>query len=250
MPKLAFVRRLEAVGFRAWPAASVHYDGSWAVRLTASHPSRRLNSVNPLDPADSRDMEERIGRAEQRFSAYSRPLVFRMSPLAPPQLQSHLDALGWQRVAETRVLSATLDEMDLDGGFEILPLRDIGRFVDAAISLVPGEAGNKAGLAEVIGMIRPPTGMFVLEDANGPVASLLCVHDNDLAGLFNLSVREDQRNRGYARSIVRAALRWALMHGARAAWLQVEDANTSAVNLYDRLGFTERYRYVYRTRNE
>ena len=50
---LALVRRLEAVGFRAWPAASVHYDGSWAVRLTAGHPSKRLNSVNPLDPARS-----------------------------------------------------------------------------------------------------------------------------------------------------------------------------------------------------
>lgn len=250
MPRLALVRRLEAVGFRAWPAASVHYDGSWAVRLTASHPSRRLNSVNPLDPADNRDMEERIGRAEQRFRAYNRPLVFRMSPLAPPSLQAHLDALGWQRVAETRVLSATLSDMDLDGGFELLPVRDIGRFVDSSIALHPGEAANKAGLAEVIGMIRPPTGMFVIEDAAGPVASLLCVHDNDLAGLFNLSVREDQRNRGHARTIMRAALRWALAHGASTAWLQVEDANTSAIGLYERLGFSERYRYVYRARSE
>ena len=250
MPQLAFVRRLEAVGFRAWPAANVHYDGSWAVRLTASHPSRRLNSVNPLDPADNRDMEERIGRAEQRFRTYNRPLVFRLSPLAPPQLQAHLDARGWQRVAETKVLTADLSGMDLDGGYELLPVRDIGRFVDATIALQKHEAANKAGLAEVVGMIRPPTGMFVIEDGEGPVASLLCVHDNDLAGLFNLAVREDQRNRGYARTIVRAALRWALSHGAQTAWLQVEDANTSAIGLYERLGFAERYRYVYRTRRE
>jgi hypothetical protein len=46
------VRRLEAVGFRAWPAASVQYDGSWLVRLTAGHDSKRLNSVYPLDPSD------------------------------------------------------------------------------------------------------------------------------------------------------------------------------------------------------
>ncbi|TIU15748.1 MAG: GNAT family N-acetyltransferase, partial [Mesorhizobium sp.] len=49
---LAIVRRYEAAGFRAWPAAAVHYDGTWVVRLTAGHPAKRLNSVNPLDPGD------------------------------------------------------------------------------------------------------------------------------------------------------------------------------------------------------
>ena len=49
---LAVVRRYEAAGFRAWPAAAVHYDGTWVVRLTAGHPAKRLNSVNPLDPGD------------------------------------------------------------------------------------------------------------------------------------------------------------------------------------------------------
>ena len=46
------VRRFEAAGFRAWPAAAVHYDGTWVMRLTAGHPAKRLNSVNPLDPGD------------------------------------------------------------------------------------------------------------------------------------------------------------------------------------------------------
>jgi hypothetical protein len=61
------VRRLEAVGFRAWPAASVHYDGSWLIRLTVGHGSRRLNSVNPLDPSDYRDLETRLEKAAKRF---------------------------------------------------------------------------------------------------------------------------------------------------------------------------------------
>jgi len=49
-PSLAQVRRFEAAGFRAWPAASVEYDGAWLVRLTSGLPAKRLNSVNPLDP--------------------------------------------------------------------------------------------------------------------------------------------------------------------------------------------------------
>jgi hypothetical protein len=95
------VRRFEAAGFRAWPAASVHYDGAWAIRLTAGHPAKRLNSVNPLDPGDDINIEERIGRAARRFAAYGRPLTFRMSPLAGTKVAEHLDGDGWSRFSES-----------------------------------------------------------------------------------------------------------------------------------------------------
>lgn len=250
MTDLALVRRLEAVGFRAWPAASVHYDGSWAVRLTAGHPSKRLNSVNPLDPADHRDIETRINRAAKRFGAYGRPLVFRLSPLAPLQLGAHFDAHGWRRFDETRVMIANLKDIDLDSGLDQIPLKDVGRYVDASIAIRQAEADRKAGLTEVVESIRPPSGMFVLEDEGGPVASALCVHDNDLAGLFDVAVRADQQGKGYARSIVRVALRWAAAQGAQRAWLQVVSANKPAVSLYERLGFATAYTYVYRKKGD
>ena len=92
---LSTVRRFEAAGFRAWPAAAVHYDGTWVVRLTAGHPAKRLNSVNPLDPGDVHDLPERIMRAGRRFDAYGRPLTFRLSPLAGRKLVNHLEGEGW-----------------------------------------------------------------------------------------------------------------------------------------------------------
>ncbi|WP_223478144.1 GNAT family N-acetyltransferase [Oricola indica] len=250
MSGLALVRRLEAVGFRAWPAASVHYDGSWAVRLTAGHPSKRLNSVNPLDPSDYRDIDQRIARSARRFAAYGRPLVFRLSPLAPLQLNAHFDADGWRRFDETAVMIARLKDIDLDSGFDQIPLQDVGRYVDASISIRDENPERKAGLTEVVESIRPPNGMFVLEDQTGPVASALCVHDNDLAGLFDVAVRPDQQGKGYARSIVRAALRWASAQGAQRAWLQVMTANKSAVSLYSRLGFEKVYTYSYRQKGD
>jgi ribosomal protein S18 acetylase RimI-like enzyme len=92
--------------------------------------------------------------------------------------------------------------------------------------------------------------MFVLEDDKGPVASALCVHDNDLAGLFDIAVRADQQGKGFARSIVRAALRWAASQGAQRAWLQVMSSNKTAVNLYSRLGFETVYTYAYRQKGD
>lgn len=247
VPNLAIVRRLEAVGFRAWPAASIQYDGSWQIRLTAGHPSKRLNSVNPLDPSDHGHIEVRVERAARRFDAYDRPLVFRQSPLAPPQLEAYLDAHGWRRFGESIVMTGVIDNLDLEGGMDHLPVRDIGRYVDASIAVHDRAQSFKAGLTELLGSIRPPSGLFVIEDeASGPLSSALCVHDNDLAGLFELATRSDVRLAGHGREVARAALRWARHRGAESAWLQVESSNKAAVTLYKALGFDEVYRYAYR----
>ena len=76
-PDLPLVRRLEAAGFRAWPAAQVSYDGSWQLRLTPGHPSKRLSSLVPLDPFDERDMEPRVLAAERAFTAHGLPAAIR-----------------------------------------------------------------------------------------------------------------------------------------------------------------------------
>ncbi|RUZ52936.1 GNAT family N-acetyltransferase, partial [Mesorhizobium sp. M7A.F.Ca.US.003.02.2.1] len=115
---LAIVRRYEAAGFRAWPAAAVHYDGTWVVRLTAGHPAKRLNSVNPLDPGDIQHIADRIGRASRRFDAYGRPLTFRMSPLSGPDLASHLDHEGWSRFDESLVMRLPLADAQLDAAMD------------------------------------------------------------------------------------------------------------------------------------
>ncbi|MGN6549081.1 MAG: GNAT family N-acetyltransferase [Pararhizobium sp.] len=246
-PDLAIVRRLEAVGFRAWPAASIQYDGSWQIRLTAGHPSKRLNSVNPLDPSDHRDIPGRIERAAHRFQAYERPLVFRQSPLAPPELESYFDGQGWPRFEETIVMIADMTALDLGEALDRLPVRDIGRYVDASLRVHGRDRSLKPGLTEVLSSIRPASGLFVLEDGtSGPAATALCIHDNDLAGIFELATRADLRRKGYGRKVVTTALRWARHHGAVKAWLQVEAANIPAVSLYRDLGFREVYRYAYR----
>lgn len=246
---LAIVRRLEAAGFRAWPAATIQYDGSWQIRLTAGHPSKRLNSVNPLDPSDRRDIGLRVEKALRRFQAYDRRPVFRMSPLAPPELEAYLDELDWERIDETIVMMAPMTELDIEQRMDHLPMRDVGRYVDASILVHGREPGLKAGLTEVLSSIRPQSGLFVIEEAEaGPLSTALCVHDNDLAGIYELATRKDVRGQGHGREVVCAALRWARHRGALHGWLQVESGNIAAVALYQSLGFHEVYRYAFRRR--
>lgn len=244
--RLAQIRQIEAVGFRAWPAASVHYDGSWAIRMTASHPAKRLNSVNPLDPGDTDNMEQRVERAAQRSRAYGRPPIFRLSPLAPKELDDYLEQRGWTRFDESLVMTVNIAHVDLSDALDQIPLKDIGRFIDAALQVNGESSALKPGLFEVINSIRPSTGLFVIEEGSVPVSTAICVHDGALAGLFNIGTAEHRRRTGLGRTIVKSAMKWALQHGASKAWLQVEVANKGAIALYEQMGFSEAYRYAYR----
>lgn len=247
MSDLPKVRRLEAVGFRAWPAASAQYDGSWLCRLTAGHPSRRLNSVNPLDPSDIRDIEIRLEKAAKRFSDYGRPLLVRQTPLTPPQLIAFMDEAGWADVGQTIVMTANLADLPREEGVDHLPSRDVGRFVDARIRVAGDDPTLKPGLTEIINAIKPEVGLFIFEEADfGPTAVTLAVQDNDLAGILQLGVAEERRGRGTGTAVLHAALRWAKLKGARQAWVQVEADNAAAIALYHRAGFKDVYHYSYR----
>mgnify|MGYP000035030034 CR=1 FL=1 len=244
--QLAIVRRFEAAGFRAWPAASTHYDGTWAIRLTAGLDSRRLNSINPLDPGDDGNLLERMARAERRFDAYGRPLTFRVSPLAGAGVNAFMDQAGWIRASESLVMRLELKEEVVADAIAQIPLQDMGRFITAAIGIGSLQAQARPGMSELISSIQPEAGLFVVEDEGRPVSTAICVHDGQLAGLFEIATEAQQRGRGFGRRAILSALKWAHSRGARHAWLQVEAENESALGLYCSLGFQELYRYHYR----
>lgn len=243
---LAQIRRLEAVSFRSFPSTSTHYDGTWAIRLTAGHSAKRLNSVNPLDPRDHAQVDQRLELARNRFDGFGRPLVFRQSPLAPAELETLLDERGWSRFDESIVMVLDLAGVDLDDETDHLPHRDTGNWVDSFLALSAEEKSTKPGLVEVITSIQPACGMFIKSNGEQPVAAVRCVHDNDLAGIFDLVTGSDQLRQGHARSLLGSALKWARNSGALYAWLQVVADNHPALELYSRFGFREVYRYAYR----
>lgn len=244
--ELPIVRRYEAAGFRAWPASEVTYDGTWVIRLTSGHPARRLNSVNPLDPGDVTDIPNRISRVRERFLQYGRPLTFRMSPLSGSILSRHLDSQGWDAFSESLVMRLPLAGLRLDGAMDHIPMKDISRFMDA-MQLVQGlSSDRREGMAQIIGSIRPETGLFTVEQDGRPVSCGICVHDGELAGLFEVATAEALRGSGFGRRVILSALKWARLRGAKEVWLQVEADNQAAMHVYRAIGFSEVYRYHYR----
>ncbi|MEO0328458.1 MAG: GNAT family N-acetyltransferase [Pseudomonadota bacterium] len=243
--QLAQVRRLEANSFRSFPASTTIYDGTWVIRLTEDYPAKRLNSVNPLDPSDTRAIESRLVSACDHFHAIGRPGVFRLSPLSPQGLADLLVAKNWQRFDESIVMAVDLDLIDLSSELDRLPLQDLGSWVSSFLYLSNDDQNLAAKLVEVIGNIEAVSGLFVIGEDEIPTSALRCVHDRDLVGIFDVVVDKEYRAKGYGKSILTGALKWAKANGASRAWLQVTADNQSAIKLYERFGFKEVYRYAY-----
>ena len=241
------IRMLEAVSFRSFPATTTQYDGTWAIRLTAGHPAKRLNSVNPLDPHDRLDLDNRIELASRRFTTFGRPLIFRLTPLAPIELRENLVNRGWDTFEESIVMRLELQSIDLDGARDQLPLQDLGRWVDDFIELSGDRKELKPGLAEIINATEPTTGLFLQTDKEETrTASMVrCVCDRSMAGVFDVVSSPTLRNKGHARNVMLSALLWARRNRARYAWLQVLADNQPANELYRSMGFKEIYRYRY-----
>lgn len=244
---LAQVRRFEAAGFRAWPAAHVHYDGTWVVRYTPGHDAKRLNSVNPLDPNDLHDLPARIEKAGHYFEGVGRKLIFRLSPLGGAELTRHLEEAGFSVLRPSLVMAMGLEGSTVvDEAMNQIPLKDVNRFIVAALSVHGLGPARGPGLESIIKSISPEVGLFAVEAENEPVATAICVHDGDLAGLFEVATDLARRGQGYGRRVVLSALKWAKLRGAKQAWLQVEADNETAISLYRSLGFETVYSYHYR----
>ena len=77
---------------------------------------------------------------------------------------------------------------------------------------------------------------------------LLGVLHGGWLGLFDIVTHPQQRGQGYAQRLIRQLLDWGAAQGAQGAYLQVMLNNPPALALYQRLGFTEAYRYWYRVK--
>lgn len=234
---------LEEMNFNAWPALkTVHYDG-WLIRLTGGA-SRRPNSVNCVTPSAT-VLDEKIAVAEALYARWGRKAIFRLTPLADDSLDARLAARGYTAEETTNVQLA--DTMDYPIGADVaLATTASDAWIEAACS-VRGYSGAEAAIFSAQHRAVAIASVWVLIRANGePAAVGVAALERGWAGLHGIHVAKGARRRGLARKVSEALLGFSYKQGARRAWLQVAQANTAALPLYESLGFRTAYTYGHR----
>ena len=195
---LPTVRRFEAAGFRAWPAASVHYDGTWVIRAQRRLSGQAAELRQSARPRRRRDIAERVARAARRFDAYGRPLTFRLSPLSGPAADAasrRAKAGRARRIAGHARCRSTSAGGRCDGPDSAEGHRPVHGRGDATCTvtdatlrpgLTRGHRGDRAGSRAVRAGTR----------TSEPLATAICVHDGDLAGLFEIATGAARARQG------------------------------------------------------
>ncbi|MEL6962861.1 MAG: GNAT family N-acetyltransferase [Pseudomonadota bacterium] len=246
---LEAVARLERAMLNSWPSLSVLHEHDWIVRLADGY-TKRANSVTCLG-ADDSALEQRIERVETIYTDHGLPTIFRLSPLAPPALESMLADRGWRRFDETIVLSANLVDLlqqatsAVSHDVTIAPEPDQA-WLEGCDRIDSSTSKHLITLRAMLERLVPPAGFGRINGKDGIDAQALVVVDADCAGIFDVLTTLRRRRQGLARQLLTRLFAWSATKGAKIAWLSVLADNQAAVHLYRSLGFSERYRYHHR----
>jgi ribosomal protein S18 acetylase RimI-like enzyme len=232
-----------------WPPREVHDVDGWRVGLAGGF-TRRANSVLAL--SEPRDVKAAVREVEKIYARAGQPAVFRVCAQSEPwDLDDVLAGRGYREVAPTLVMVRSgLAEVALpfeSPGLEVVVSQTpdeawLSRWLDVKSS-APVDHEVAAGLVS-----GSPALYLTARDGYGPVAVIRAALVDDWVALSCLAVDTRARRRGIGRALTRAALHEAVERGARQAFLQVEESNEAAIEMYADLGFTPAERYHYRQR--
>ena len=223
----------------------------------AAEANRCLSTVTPnleiwVDP------QEMKVKTEKFFKKRNLPPKVRLlkgSPIDPLQLGILDDSLkiaGYCLEAPSRMMALNLDPYESES--QVCPHGD-GHYsapndwVRAWHHLRKRDHDLLPIHRVTLAKITDPCCFLLFQDyLSRPVASGFAVLHNGALGIHGIATSKHNLREGYATKLVNQLLHWGKRKGARYAYLQVESANVTALNLYTKLGFNEVYKYWYRAR--
>lgn len=241
---LPTVEAFERAGLEAWRGIEVKWDGSW-VRRAAGGYTKRANSVQCLDPADGDDADLRIISASTWMVMRGIKPVFRITPLAAPEMIETLDEAGWQTIDHSHLFAMPLGEQQADADTKLFPVL-YPAFLAAQQHLQGhSDATITQMRALLAAFVVPSTGVVVYRDGQ-PVASGLMAVADGIVVTGNVVTDSTRRRQGLGAAMMRTGLAWAKTKGATTAALNVQADNPAGQALYASLGYTYQYDYTYR----
>ncbi len=232
---------LEPVARAAFPASVEHRLGDWVLRWDGTLPNRRVNSAWDLgDPGMAE--ADAVSFVQAWYLDRGRRPMIKTTPGSPTDtLCAH-----WPAEAATDVLTRPVEPGD-HTGVTFLPREDLVTWCRAFVSVRDLEPERAVGL-EAAYRNLPQLALAVAFERSSPAAVGLGVLDHPWIGLFDIATASGAHRRGLGSRVTEALVGWGFERGATHAYLQVEESNGAAGNLYRGLGFARSYGYHYRVR--
>ena len=237
---------LERVMTSGWRALHTRILGEWVLRASDGL-TRRANSALPLGDPGLSPQEAVAGLRDWYGEHRLIPRVQAPDGAVAEEVLHALDADGWVEEPDvrTQVLTAELGPV-----LRAAPSDGVHVQVDERLDdewLAAWRAGDDLDreVARMLLTNHDTVGFASVRDGNECLAIARAAVDGRWAGLFAVEVAPAHRGRGLGRAASLAALRWAVPHGARRAYVQVEEGNAPALAIYERLGFTRHHDYRY-----
>lgn len=258
-PHLAIsIDDLERIMVDGWQPLERAELGGWLLRAAAGF-SGRANSVLPLgNPGVT--LSEAVDRCESWYDERGLRRLF--SLFGPAGFATDDDPLGreligrgYQPFNNTIVLTAAVaplqrETLNSSGGRVLLesgpsqPWWDRWTTWDTRLGAVD-EASVVPSVARTV-MTSSPDQLFASLERDGSVVGVARVaFANAWAGVSALHVAHDHRRSGIAVQLMGSLADASRARGIRSMYLQVEQANSPARRLYERLGFTVHHEYRY-----
>ena len=244
------ILELERVARRGWRAAEVLDLDGWLLHADQGW-TGRANSILPLG-TPHRPLPGLLADAARFYAERGLPLQIGVPLPARGLLDAELAGRCWTLERPTVVLTAPAGN----------PPERTGEPVAAGEPVAIESAPSAAWLAAY--HYRPSQGAplpghavrlltrhdrvgFASLSRNGSVAGIARgTVDDGWLGVTAVEVAAEHRRSGVATALLRALRDWGLSQGATSCYLQVEEGNSAAFALYQRLGFIPHHRYHYR----
>jgi Acetyltransferases len=244
------IKTIEDLSLNAWPSHQMElYDG-WILRFSHFY-THRTNSVEQFGTS-TLPWRDKIPYCEAAYTRWGTPTIFKISPLVSKDFDYILENRNYEIQHTTDVMILDLEEANLsDPTDEVIVSQTIARdWIDSLFEL-KGTTNviHRAIVPTMYDAIAKETICVSIQRHGVIIGTGLGILDRDYVGIYAIHVREDYRNKGFARSLCTCILKEGMKKGARKAYLQVVDGNNPAIGLYQSLGFQNFYTYWFRVRN-
>ena len=241
------IAELELLASHCWPAREVVNYKGWIIHMDDGI-TWRANSVLPNAWESAVSLEQVVDYVIELYRERDAAPAFKISPASQPDgLDELLEKKGFEQEMVTHVQIAPIEEVACHT--PRVPV-DLFNVTEESLDFLMYQSKRDKKAIDVRREI-----IYRIEGAkniarvmmHGNIAGVgLGVVEQDWLGLFSIRTLPEYRRKGVAWSVNCALAFWGEDHGAKHAFLQVEEDNRPAIKLYESMGFQTMYTYWYR----